>query len=277
MRGIAPVTGRIAASVLDAAYLLLLIAAAPWLVWRAIRTGRYREGWAEKFWGLRPLRASSAQCIWWHAVSVGEVNLLALLLAEWGRRNPDWDVRISTTTHTGYALARKKYPEHSVFYCPLDFSWAVRRAMHRLRPKVLVLAELELWPNLIAAARLGRCSRGGSQWPAERSQLARLSPHPLAAGPTLRKIDLVAAQDRQYCRAIHRIGRARGTCGCHRLSKVRRLPDRSTESSHAGACQTGRYRRRRTWCCWLAARRIPRSRWPWNRFAISRLNIRICD
>ena len=47
----------------------------------------------------------------------------------------------------------------TVFYCPLDFSWAVRAAMRRIRPDVLVLAELELWPNLIRAAQRAAASR----------------------------------------------------------------------------------------------------------------------
>ena len=51
------------------------------------------------------------------------------------------------------ALAKKKYPQLTVFYCPLDFSWAVKAAIRRVRPDVLVLAELELWPNLIGFAR----------------------------------------------------------------------------------------------------------------------------
>ena len=55
-----------------------------------------------------------------------------------------------------YELARKKYADISVFYCPLDFSWAVRNAMCRIRPSILVLAELELWPNLIRGGGMMR-------------------------------------------------------------------------------------------------------------------------
>ena len=47
----------------------------------------------------------------------------------------------------------KRYAKLSVFYCPLDFTWAVGAAMRRVRPDVLVLAELELWPNLIRAVK----------------------------------------------------------------------------------------------------------------------------
>ncbi len=51
------------------------------------------------------------------------------------------------------AVARTKFPELLVFYCPLDFTWATRRAVRRIRPRMLVLTELEIWPNLIMAIR----------------------------------------------------------------------------------------------------------------------------
>jgi 3-deoxy-D-manno-octulosonic-acid transferase len=138
---------------LNIAYLLTLLAAAPWLIYQRIFRGKYREGLAAKFWGAVPRRNSTQPCIWLHAVSVGEVNLLTVLLKEIAQYRPDVEWVISTTTKTGYDLAKTKYGRHTVFYCPLDFSWAVRRAMKRIRPNVLLLAELELWPNLIRAAR----------------------------------------------------------------------------------------------------------------------------
>ena len=137
---------------LDAAYLFALLLASPWLLWRSLRTGKYREGFGAKLLGFVPERTSVGPCVWLHAVSVGEVNLLGTLLAELASARPDWQCVVSTTTQTGYALARRRYPDLTVFYCPLDFSWAVRRAMRRIRPTLLVLAELELWPNLIRLA-----------------------------------------------------------------------------------------------------------------------------
>ncbi len=59
---------------------------------------------------------------------------------------------ISTSTDTGYDLACQKFGSERVFFCPLDFSWAVRRTLKNLKPTQLVLAELELWPNLIRTA-----------------------------------------------------------------------------------------------------------------------------
>ncbi len=135
---------------LNLCYLVLLLSASPWLAWRAWRYGKYRQGWGAKWWGAVPPRHSDRPCIWLHAVSVGEVVSLGPLLRELGDR--DFDLVISTTTQTGYATACKRYPQSTVVYCPLDFSWAVRRALDRIRPDLLVLAELELWPNLIRLA-----------------------------------------------------------------------------------------------------------------------------
>ena len=181
---------------LNATYLLLLTVGLPLIVWGAIRKGKYREGFAEKILGQVPRRTGSQHCVWIHAVSVGEVNLLATLIAELHARQPDLEVVVSTTTKTGYELARKKYGNRqTVFYCPIDFSWAVRRAMRRVRPDLLVLAELELWPNLIAAAKTqgakvaivnGRLSDNSYQG---YRRLGLLTRH------VLRQIDLIAAQD----------------------------------------------------------------------------------
>jgi 3-deoxy-D-manno-octulosonic-acid transferase len=183
---------------LNLVYLVLLLGALPWLIYQAIRKGKYREGFRAKFLGLVPRRESQGPCVWLHAVSVGEVNVLQTLVDRIARQRPEWECVVSTTTMTGMALAQKKYPESTVFYCPLDFSWAVRSAMRRVRPQVLVLAELELWPNLVRSARdsgarvaliNGRLS--------ESSYRGYRRIRPLAAS-VLSRIDLVAAQDETY-------------------------------------------------------------------------------
>jgi 3-deoxy-D-manno-octulosonic-acid transferase len=144
---------RLFSWLLNIVYLTVIAVCSPLIVWQSIRTGKYREGYRQKLLGLVPRRAGDATCVWIHAVSVGEVNLIATLLRELRAGHPDWQFVVSTTSRTGYELARKKYAELTVFYCPLDFSWAVRTAMRHIRPTILVLAELELWPNLIAAAK----------------------------------------------------------------------------------------------------------------------------
>ena len=69
--------------------------------------GKYREGWGEKFLGKAPLPDRRRPCVWFHAVSVGEVLLLKPVLEELARRRPGWEVVISTTTPTGLAVARR--------------------------------------------------------------------------------------------------------------------------------------------------------------------------
>ncbi|HEX3601253.1 MAG TPA: 3-deoxy-D-manno-octulosonic acid transferase [Lacipirellulaceae bacterium] len=186
---------RLTSWLLNAVYLTIIVVASPLIVWQAFRTGKYREGYREKLVGLVPQRTGDATCIWIHAVSVGEVNLLATLLGELRAANADWQFVVSTTSRTGFELARKKYADLNVFYCPLDFSWAVGNAVRRIRPNMLVLAELELWPNLIAAAKThgarvaiinGRLS--DHSFPGYR----RIRPF---VARMLRQIDLIAAQN----------------------------------------------------------------------------------
>jgi 3-deoxy-D-manno-octulosonic-acid transferase len=196
---------------LNVLYAILLILGSPWLLAGAIRKGKYREGLAAKLLGLVPVRNSTARCAWLHAVSMGEVSLIAPLLEELKRRHPNWDIVISATTVTGYALAKSRYPQDTVFYCPLDFSWAARRAIGRIRPDILILAELELWPNLIAAARSagakvavinGRLS--------DRSFRGYHRIRPWVRG-MLRKVDLIAAQNPLYAERFLEIG-AKNSC-----------------------------------------------------------------
>jgi len=195
---------------LNLVYLLLILVSLPWLAYQAIRKGKYREGFGQKLLGRVPRRDSQGTCVWLHAVSVGEVNLLATLVDHLVRSRPDWECVVSTTTRTGFALARKKFPHLSVFYCPLDFTWAVRAAVRRVRPHLLVLAELELWPNLVRSAResgarvavingrlSGRSYRGYRRI---RPLVARL----------LREIDVLAVQDETYAERFRRLGAPAG-------------------------------------------------------------------
>jgi 3-deoxy-D-manno-octulosonic-acid transferase len=191
---------------LNVVYLTLLVVFSPLIVWRAIRTGKYREGFREKFLGLVPPRDGDMPCVWVHAVSVGEVNLIATLLRDLRSAHPTWHFVVSTTSRTGYELAGKKYADLTVIYCPLDFSWAVQTAMRRVRPTLLVLAELELWPNLIAAARAhgarvaiinGRLS--DHSYPGYR----RVRP---LVGRMLQQIDLIAAQSEESANRFRALG-----------------------------------------------------------------------
>lgn len=191
---------------LNLLYAVLLLAASPWLVWSAYRKGKYQAGWGAKFFGLVPRREGGRHCVWLHAVSVGEVNLLAPLLRRLQGEHPNFDFVLSTTTKTGFELATKKYSGVQVCYCPLDFSWAVNAALQRIRPDLLILAELELWPNLIRAAR-----RRGVKIAVVNGRLSPRSARGYARirwfiRPWLRSVDLIAVQTPEYAERFLQLG-----------------------------------------------------------------------
>src|SRR5262249_44314133 len=138
---------------LNVAYLLALILFCPYLLYKVLTTGKYRRGLWAKLSGRAILRESDRPCAWFHGVSVGEIHLLRQVVHAFRRRHPDWDLVISTTTDTGYEEATKRFPDLPVFFWPLDFSWTVSRALRRVRPALLLLAEGELWPNMLACAK----------------------------------------------------------------------------------------------------------------------------
>ena len=134
--------------------LAALVAGAPWWLWRMATTQKYREGLRERL-GRVPKRliagagAGGRPLIWLHAVSVGEVLAVTRLVKTLDAALPEYFVAISTTTRTGQALARERFGANRVFYCPLDLPWAVRAYLNALKPRMLVLAETEFWPNLL--------------------------------------------------------------------------------------------------------------------------------
>lgn len=138
---------------LNLAYLSAAILAAPWLLYRRVVLKKRLGDWRQKFLGSLPQRDSERPCIWLHAVSVGEVVQLRPVLEQLTAQLPHYELWISTTTVTGHEVAQKLYPQHTVCYFPIDLTWSVASALDRVRPSAIVLVELELWPNFIAAAK----------------------------------------------------------------------------------------------------------------------------
>lgn len=138
---------------IDLVYLLTALVISPLAIYRVIRHQRYRSGWAQRL-GKITRKSPRKRCVWLHAVSVGEVNAARTIVKELQSRFTDFEIIISTTTDTGFARARALFgKDMTVFYFPLDFSWIVRRAFHRIQPTLCLLMELEVWPNFVRFAQ----------------------------------------------------------------------------------------------------------------------------
>jgi len=88
--------------------------------------------------------------VWVHAVSVGETQIAVSFIKLWKKQNPNINFVLSTTTTTGQELARRNAPEDVVvIFCPIDFILIVKKVIKLIKPKILILFETEIWPNLI--------------------------------------------------------------------------------------------------------------------------------
>jgi 3-deoxy-D-manno-octulosonic-acid transferase len=144
-------------------YLLLtavgMLLLAPYYAFRGWRRGEPLQTLKQRFGILTPeifARASGnvAEIIWVHAVSVGEVLAAQPLVDALKNKFPNSAVYVSTTTETGQRLARERLRcADGIFYFPLDWIFAVRRALRTIRPSLVIVMETEIWPNFLREAR----------------------------------------------------------------------------------------------------------------------------
>lgn len=120
------------------------------LLWRSRINPGYRKNLKQRF-GITKLKFSSS--IWVHAVSVGEVNVATTFLNELSRLQPGVPIVITTTTPTGAAQLQHLTNHRNVYhnYCPYDLTSNWQRFLSSINPKILIIIETELWPNLIHA------------------------------------------------------------------------------------------------------------------------------
>lgn len=123
-----------------------------YLIWRGLRQREYLDRWSERFALYRG--AGLPRCLWVHAVSVGEVNVAAPLVAALRAREPGTPVLVTTTTPTGSARVRALWgDEVQHVYLPYDLPGAVRNFLEHFQPRIAIVMETEIWPNLFAELR----------------------------------------------------------------------------------------------------------------------------
>lgn len=172
---------------------LLLPAVLLRLAWLGLRNRAYWRRLPERF-GWSPVAPGPAG-VWIHAVSVGEVQAAVPLVRALRARDPARAILVTTTTPSGSDAVRARLGESVVHcYCPYDYPGALARLLDRVRPALVVLMEVELWPNLVAACRAraiavalvnARMSERGAR---RYGRLRRLS------GEVLGALDWIAAQ-----------------------------------------------------------------------------------
>ena len=188
---------------------LVLILGSPYWIYEMLRHGKYHKGLRERL-GRVPvrLRGIKQRTIWIHAVSVGEILAVSELVRELAAEFPENRILVSTTTDTGQRLARERFGAENVFYFPVDFAFAMRKWLKALRPELVVIAETELWPNLLRIARelstkvvlvnariSDRSFRGYRRWK-------------WLIAPVLEQPELLLAQTEQDAHRLRQIGAA---------------------------------------------------------------------
>jgi 3-deoxy-D-manno-octulosonic-acid transferase len=135
--------------------LLFGIVASPYLVYQAIRYRKYISSLSQRM-GYLPVsfNLDGEESIWIHAVSVGEVLTARALISDLKRRYSHLRIFLSTTTLGGQQVARRNVQDvDAVFYFPFDLAFIVRRTLRLVKPRVFIMMETEIWPNLLRACK----------------------------------------------------------------------------------------------------------------------------
>ena len=145
---------------MQAAYSILIYFIVPLalvrLLWRSRRAPAYRERWAERI-GLFPRqrRAQMQSEIWVHAVSVGEVQAAQPLIRHLLSAEPPRSVMVTTTTPTGARRLHELFGDRVKHcYTPLDAPGIMRRFLDAVAPKLVLVLETEVWPNMLLTCEI---------------------------------------------------------------------------------------------------------------------------
>src|ERR1700722_10500369 len=127
----------------------------PYFLYQAIRYKKYIGSLRQRL-GYLPvaLNVDGEESIWIHAVSVGEALTARALAADLKARYPRLRLFLSTTTIAGQQVARSSLQHvDAVFYFPFDWAFIVRRTLNIVKPRLFIMMETEIWPNLLRLCR----------------------------------------------------------------------------------------------------------------------------
>ena len=217
------------AIVVDIAFLLFAVVTMPFWLVSMWKRGKLRTDWSSRLgWRLPQIPeqqvpeqqvpeqdvtktgAQPAHRILLHAVSVGEVNAARILADMLAAEPMNAQVIISVTTDTGIERARKVFgSQHTVVRYPFDFSWSVRRFLGAVRPDVVLLMELEIWPNFTRLCANRSIPIAVINGRLSARSFARSLRVRWILSPMFRRLSRVAAQDQAYADRFEAMGVAR--------------------------------------------------------------------
>ena len=131
--------------------LVTFVVVSPYFVYQAIRYKKYIGSLRQRL-GFLPItfNIDGEESIWIHAVSVGEALTARALATDLKSRYPRLRLFVSTTTIAGQQIARRTLPEaDAIFYFPFDWTFIVKRTLSLVRPRLFIMMETEIWPNLL--------------------------------------------------------------------------------------------------------------------------------
>jgi 3-deoxy-D-manno-octulosonic-acid transferase len=154
-------------------------------------------------------REGAGQAVMIHAVSVGEINATRALVELLRQHLPDLHVILSTTTDTGFERGKQLYhdkPNVTLIRYPLDFTPAIERTLDALRPNVVVLMELELWPNFVrecARRKIAVMLANGRITPSSFKRYKMIKP---VMTTMLSRLSRICVQDETYAQRFLALG-----------------------------------------------------------------------
>jgi 3-deoxy-D-manno-octulosonic-acid transferase len=137
-------------TIFDSIYLTASVIGAPYMLFKMLTSERHRSGLCQRF-GIVSERTSRKPGIWIHGASVGEIITAKSIIKKIDQEFPEWETFISTSTNTGYSVAKQNFSNKPIFYFPVDLSWITKKVLHRIRPSCIILIELEIWPNFLVS------------------------------------------------------------------------------------------------------------------------------
>jgi 3-deoxy-D-manno-octulosonic-acid transferase len=192
----------------DIAYGLGLAVSSP--LWLLARKSRHKVlGALRDRMGQLPTRDGAAPAVWIHAVSLGEINATRSLIDRLADRREGLQFIVSTTTATGFARGQELYSQNkavTLIRFPLDFSWAVDRALDALRPSVVVLMELEVWPNFLKSCQARNIPVMLANGRITETSYRNYKRGKFITARMFRRLELICAQDQLYADRFLELG-----------------------------------------------------------------------